>query len=549
MLLDSRGRAIGAVPKAQLHDDSTPLHLGLSCYVVNVNDEVLITRRSASKVTWPGTWTNACCGHPRPGETLREAVTRHLRTELALSPTRMTVAMADFAYRAEMDNGTVEHELCPVVVVEVSGTPQPNPHETDATEWISWPDLVARATREPASLSPWSVAQIGRLAASNTPPRACLDREDSVDSLLDVVPGHPHMSSPPETDILAPSRRRVDAHLLAFINARRDDVPEAHDAIAVLSRSIRELTFAGGKRLRPTFVAAGFMAGGGDPDRVPVDAAAAVEMLHSFALLHDDVMDRSAMRRGRPTAQHSLRALHRNRSGDAAWFGISASILAGDLAFVWADRLFDGLDDTGIPPERVARARALFSRLRTEVIAGQYLDLQLGSSPSASEPDALRIALLKSARYTATRSLQVGAALAGADEAVEDRLTAYGDAIGAAFQLRDDVLGLFGEPQRIGKSCADDLREGKRTLLMLRALQLTDAAGRQVLERNLGAPDVDDLDVRRCRDIVSASGALASVEAAIDMHVRRAVGVASTFESSARGALVQLAEMAAQRDR
>ena len=381
MLVDTRGRAIGAVPKSQVHDDHTPLHLGLSCYVIRGADEVLITRRASSKATWPDTWTNACCGHPRPGETLREAVTRHLRTELDLSPTRMTVALGDFAYRAEMDDGTVEHELCPVVVVEVFGEPRPNPDETDATEWIRWPDLVSRVSAAPTSLSPWSVAQIRRLAAAGTTPRAWLDREDAVDSLLDAVPGHPHVSRRLATDVLARSRERIDAHLSAFIAERRYDVPEADDAIDVLHAAISELTFAGGKRLRPLFVAAGFVAAGGDPDEVPVDAAAAVELLHTFALLHDDVMDRSAIRRGRPTAQHAFRALHRNPSGDADWFGVSASILAGDLAFVWADRLFDRLDHVGIEPERVVRARALFTRLRTEVIAGQYLDLQLGSSP------------------------------------------------------------------------------------------------------------------------------------------------------------------------
>ncbi len=294
----------------------------------------------------------------------------------------MTVALGDFAYRAEMDDGTVEHELCPVVVVEVFGEPRPNPDETDATEWIRWPDLVSRVRSadvvEPVVGRPDPPPCCGR----DDVPREWLDREDAVDSLLDAVPGRAHVSRRTgDATSWHASRERIDASSSAFIAERRYDVPEADDAIDVLHAAISELDVRRGKRLRPLFVAAGFVAAGGDPDEAPLDAAAAVELLHTFALLHDDVMDRSAIRRGRPTAQHAFAPASQRRRGDADWFGVSAAILAGDLAFVWADRLFDRLDHVGIEPERVVRARGLFTRLRTEVIAGQYLDLQTRIEP------------------------------------------------------------------------------------------------------------------------------------------------------------------------
>ena len=321
-------------------------------------------------------------------------------------------------------------------------------------------------------------------------------------------------------------------------------MPEAPDAMAALHAAIGSLTMAAGKRLRPAFVLGGHLAGGGQAgDDAALHAAAAVEMLHSFALLHDDVMDRSDTRRGRATAQLTLRRHHPEGGADRDWFGVSAAILAGDLAFVWADMLFDRVGDAG------RRVRELYDTFRSEVIAGQFLDLRAGSDPRTTPGDAARVALLKSARYTATRPLQIGAALAGADDATIRRLAAYGDAVGIAFQLRDDILGLFGDPRTTGKSCVDDLREGKRTLLVLRALELSPAADRATLELALGDRHLDARTAQRGRDVIARSGALASVEAAIEVHRTRALALARTLDRRAAGALVDLAEQAAGRDR
>ena len=316
-----------------------------------------------------------------------------------------------------------------------------------------------------------------------------------------------------------------------------------------LPAAIANLSAAGGKRLRPAFLLWGHTIAGGEPHARPaLHAAAAVELLHTFALLHDDVMDRSAVRRGLPTAQHSLAGDHGQHLGDPAWFGVCAAILAGDLAHVWADAMFDRIDDEPVERGAARAARRLYTTLRSEVIAGQYLDVRTGCDPRADESDAARIALLKSARYTATRPLQIGAALAGGSDALLDLLTVYGDAAGTAFQLRDDVLGVFGEEHVTGKSAADDLREGKRTLLVLRALRLADRPGRELLAGALGQADLDAATVARCRDVIAASGALASIELAIDMHLERAVTAAAAVDGPAAAALTQLALASARRD-
>ncbi|HEX6656496.1 MAG TPA: polyprenyl synthetase family protein, partial [Ilumatobacter sp.] len=345
-------------------------------------------------------------------------------------------------------------------------------------------------------------------------------------------------------------RRKVDRHLANFVARRGDDVAEASDAVQVLHAAIASLSEAGGKRLRPAFVVWGHVAGGGRIGEPAVlHAAAAVELLHTFALLHDDVMDRSIVRRGRPTAHRWLTGEHGQHLRDPAWFGVCGAILAGDLAHVWADAMFDRIDDEPIDRRSACAARRMYAMLRTEVIAGQYLDLHVGCDPRAEEVDAVRIALLKSARYTATRPLQIGAALAGCSHDLLEHIARYGDATGMAFQLRDDVLGVFGDETVTGKSTADDLREGKRTLLVLRAMRLATHAGRKALDDALGRTDLDDTDVARCREIIASSGALASVEVAIDTHLERAIAAASMLESPAGGALTSLALEAARRDR
>ena len=195
-------------------------------------------------------------------------------------------------------------------------------------------------------------------------------------------------------------------------------------------------------------------------------------MFHTFALLHDDVMDRADVRRGRPAAQHVLAAEFPGAGG--AWTGTSAAVLAGDLAVTWADALLAGC---GAAPARLAAARAEYHTLKLEVMAGQYLDLRAGHRET-SEADARRVALLKSARYTVTRPLLLGAALGGgAGGPVRAALAAYGDAVGVGYQLRDDLLGVFGDPARTGKSVSGDLRDGKHTVLVHHALEHADAAG------------------------------------------------------------------------
>jgi isopentenyl-diphosphate delta-isomerase type 1 len=551
VLLDAAGLDAGAAAKATVHSSATPLHLGFSCYVVRPDGKVLLTRRAATKPTWPSTWTNACCGHPAPGEHLRTAVDRRLRAELDLVATRMAIILPDFTYRAVMEDGTVEHEVCPVVVAEVDREPRLNPDEAEAASWMSWTALLERAQDAPDTLSPWSLEQIRSIGAVTSSPRTWLASAPP-ELLLDahVAPGVRTRTAISEhVDPLACVRDRIRPLLFEFVRERQAELLEIDPALAPVTREIRNLVEAGGKGLRPAFVHWGHRTSVLDDEAVD-PAAAAVELLHVFALLHDDVMDRSELRRGRAAAHRALAREHRRAAfrGDPDWFGASAAILAGDLTFVWADELFDRAT---VDPAAAARGRRAFSRLRAEVMAGQYLDLRLAALPYADEDAARRVALLKSGRYTVTRPLQIGVALASGepDRERDAALEAYGDAVGLAFQLRDDVLGLFGEPSETGKQAFEDLREGKRTLLVLRALHLAAPEERRFLRAALGDSSLDEAGAARCRDIVASSGALASIETLLRALHDRARRALAAIPSPAHEALEALAALAIERYR
>lgn len=350
------------------------------------------------------------------------------------------------------------------------------------------------------------------------------------------------------TDPLAAARGPVEGILDGFLTEAADRLTALDPALGPVAEAAAALVRGGGKRLRPAFVYWGCVAAGGEPGDAVLRAAGAVELLHAFALVHDDVMDRSDERRGRPAVHRAMSAWHASEGlrGDADWFGVGAAILAGDMLFVWADELFDQAVQ-GLADGR--GARAVFTDLRVEVMAGQYLDLRLAGLRAPTREQILRVALLKSGRYTVTRPLLLGAAVSQSprDRALEAALHAYGDAVGVAFQLRDDVLGLFGDPAVTGKGAIGDLREGKRTLLVLRALELAGEPGRAAIEAGLGDADLDEDAAERIRDIVRTSGALAAVERDVQERLAEAHEALRSLPEPARGALERLALDAARR--
>ena len=306
--------------------------------------------------------------------------------------------------------------------------------------------------------------------------------------------------------------------------------------------ALRALVGAGGKRLRPAFCHWGYVAAGGAPsDQRIIDAGAAFELLQAFALIHDDVMDGSSVRRGAPTVHRRFTERHADAdwSGEARRFGEGVAILAGDLALVYADLL--------LPPATPALA-ALWHELRVELNVGQYLDLSGTATGGVGRDGARRIARLKSGRYTIQRPLQLGALLADAPSLADD-LSRYGDPLGEAFQLRDDVLGVFGDEARTGKPVGDDLREGKPTLLLAVAAEHATPDQQAVLAA-VGDPDLDAATVAELQAVFDATGALAFVEAEIEQLAAQATAALPPLDLApgAHLALVDLAAFVVARD-
>jgi geranylgeranyl diphosphate synthase type I len=344
-------------------------------------------------------------------------------------------------------------------------------------------------------------------------------------------------------------RPRVDKALAAFLAARRAQLLQIDEALTDVADAIEVFVLAGGKRLRPAFAYWGYRGAGGIDSDAVVTAVSALELVQASALIHDDLMDRSDTRRGEPSVHRRFEALHTAsewRGGSAA-FGDSAAVLLGDLTLVWSDEL---LHTSGVDPVDLARARPVFDQMRTEVNVGQYLDVLTQATGDRTVERASKVARFKAAKYTVERPLELGAALAGAPRSLREAYAGFGLPLGEAFQLRDDVLGVFGDPVRTGKPAGDDLREGKRTYLVACAYAALDAPGRAALEAGLGDPGLDDDGVARLRSLISSSGALARTEERIDLLTSSALATleaAPLVDEEARSVLRSLADAATRR--
>ncbi len=375
--------------------------------------------------------------------------------------------------------------------------------------------------------------------------------------------------APGSLAIVAPRvNRRLDQLLSPEIERWAAIDPDLRAPLTTL----RTAVVGGGKRLRPAFCYWSFVGAGGDPDApLVLDAGAALEMLHAAALIHDDVIDDSDRRHGAETVHVEYHRRHREGAGrgDSARFGIGVAILLGDLALAYSDRLL-----AGAPPA----ARAVFDEVRIEVNVGQYLDILgaarvgLGGSSGAGGSSgsggsgglggaggveaaverARRICRYKTAKYTVERPLHLGAALAAPARAGElaDPLSAFGLPLGEAFQLRDDLLDVFGDSSRTGKPVGDDLREGKPTLLVGLARARAAGAGARLLQENLGRRQLSESEVHDVRSVIEATGARVEVEATIERLTAAAEAALQTLPllAEAREALGELAAFATGRD-
>jgi geranylgeranyl diphosphate synthase, type I len=310
---------------------------------------------------------------------------------------------------------------------------------------------------------------------------------------------------------LADLRIRVEKALAGFLGQQRTLLAGIDPALSEVADAIDNFVLGGGKRLRPAFAFWGHRGAGGEDSAEIIAAVSALEFVQASALIHDDVMDASDTRRGEPAVHRRFAATHAeqgwHRDPDA--FGAGSAILLGDLCLAWSDEM---LLTSGLGTAALMRAREVFDVMRTELIAGQYLDLHAQATGDTSVQRAATVARYKSAKYTVERPLLLGAAIAAAPAGLMDAYSSYGLPLGEAFQLRDDVLGVFGDPVRTGKPAGDDLREGKRTYLVATALDTADQQTAAELRAALGNRALADTEIPRLRELIVATGALRRTE-------------------------------------
>jgi geranylgeranyl diphosphate synthase type I len=349
-------------------------------------------------------------------------------------------------------------------------------------------------------------------------------------------------------------RQRVQACIDAELTHQREVLAEIGPDVEDLMGAIGQL-LTGGKRLRAAFLYWGLRAADRPDSDAAVRLATSMEFFQGAALIHDDVMDDSDTRRGMPSAHRALATHHGERAwtGNAERFGMAGAILAGNLCLNWTEELYA---TSGLPAEDLARARGTFDRMRTQLMAGQYLDVVESVRPWDDLTDrerverASHVIRYKSAKYSIEHPLLIGATAGGLGESDLAELSAYGLDLGQAFQLRDDLLGVFGDPAETGKPAGDDLREGKRTVLMAHTLAGTTANGREQVDQLLGRPDLSTDQVEDLRTIITESGAVDAVESEITRladNARAALARATEVEAEARGVLADLVDVSTAR--
>jgi len=366
------------------------------------------------------------------------------------------------------------------------------------------------------------------------------------------VAGYPYRVEFTRKPSLVEIRDEVNQSLSRFSASECDYLRTIGSELNPVASAMHQFITDSGKRLRPIFSYVGFLGTGTSAQQSTVDASASLELLHVCALMHDDVMDGSDTRRGAPSIHRAFEALHNKESltGSAEQYGISAAILLGDLALIWSAK---ALHNSGISSETLIRAQAVYDEMRIELMAGQYLDIHEGALATQSVERSLKVARYKSGKYTIERPLHFGAALGSAAPAELQKIySAYGLPLGEAFQLRDDVMGVFGDPQETGKPAGDDIREGKRTVLMAKAFQKldqTDSTGAATLSTALGNPSLSNEDVERVRSIITDSGALTELEQLITDLTKQAIAALASdvVHPEARELLTELATVVTRR--
>ncbi|CAB4715087.1 unannotated protein [freshwater metagenome] len=349
--------------------------------------------------------------------------------------------------------------------------------------------------------------------------------------------------------LLQEIRESVEIELAEFLHLQSDFLTQISPDLAPVSQSLSSFLLDSGKRLRPLFAYSGYVSTGAEVTAPDIKAFASLELLQACALIHDDLMDGSDTRRGKPSIHRHFESIHvqDELEGFAPAYGLAAAVLLGDLALVWSNQL---LNTAGFKSEKLQSVLPIYDEMRSELMAGQFLDIHEQTQKTTDLDRSIKIARYKSGKYTIERPLHIGAVLSGKHTPqLLKQLSEFGLPLGEAFQYRDDLLGTFGDPALTGKPAGDDLREGKRTVL----IALTDLACTESMRKEsrkyFGAPDLDEKGVAILQEMIVSTGAKEKLESMIEKLTQEALLAAESelIDEKAYPLLLELAKIATKR--
>jgi len=346
-------------------------------------------------------------------------------------------------------------------------------------------------------------------------------------------------------------KARIDPHVAAYFDTVIAEVEKEDALVAEALVAAKELALAGGKRLRPAFMYHGYLASGGADEEKILRTSVALELLHLFLLVHDDIIDRDDIRHGIPTLHRKYADIGRKYfpTEDTDHFGMSIAIIMGDMLMAFGN---DIIFRSEFPQDRILRALSKLQRVVSYTAIGQGRDIYMEYKKEASEAEILRMYRNKTARYTVEGPIQLGAILAGASDDAASLWAGYAIPVGVAFQIRDDILGIFGTEAKLGKPVGSDIEEGKLTILVSRALEQGTAADRRELKRILSLGALLSLsDVDRFRSIIRDTGSLRYAEAKMKTLIdegRAALGEAGIADGVSKEFFLAIADYLTERE-
>ncbi|MBZ9571905.1 polyprenyl synthetase family protein [Patescibacteria group bacterium] len=300
-------------------------------------------------------------------------------------------------------------------------------------------------------------------------------------------------------------KKEIDERLKLYFEKKIKETKKISPIISKMVADIGEFILRGGKRIRPIFFHYGYLAAGGKNKKEILDASLSIEIIHNYILIHDDIIDRDEFRRGKPTIHQKYKKIYRKISKEAKHLGISAGIVTGDLTSLFG---YEILTKSKFPESLKLKALERLSQILIDVFIGEILDVFLGISRQLKKDEIFKILEYKTARYTIEGPLHLGAILAGADQRLLKELTDYAIPLGIAFQIQDDILGIFGDKKKTGKPLGSDLKEGKQTLLIFKAKKSTNQKQRKIIDRALGNPHLTKNQLEKVREIIIKTGSL-----------------------------------------